>query len=186
MLALLHYFWEQARLNRWYPAMEGKRNWGVVRTALLRAAENTFSKGENLSTVLYIPEPWNEGIKDSLLQRRLTLFRTISRRVGSGQSPFILAIGELKFLAPHGNSIRLMLKHAPDAVFLVPGDLYKRVVKRFESVLRSRESEEGFHIVAMATLSVDHVRDHELSRLRRADVVGPSSLTKTIVISMVI
>ncbi len=27
----LHYLWEEAQLNRWYPAMEGKRSWYVVR-----------------------------------------------------------------------------------------------------------------------------------------------------------
>ena len=36
----LHYLWEEAGLNRWTPAMAGKRNWYVINKYLYQAADN--------------------------------------------------------------------------------------------------------------------------------------------------
>jgi hypothetical protein len=50
----LHYLWEQAGLNRWSPAMTGKRSWYVVRKYLLQAAADKQAKRMNLTDILYI------------------------------------------------------------------------------------------------------------------------------------
>jgi hypothetical protein len=39
MRGLLHYLWERAGFNRWYPRMQGKRSYWVLRKFLLQASE---------------------------------------------------------------------------------------------------------------------------------------------------
>jgi hypothetical protein len=54
--ATLHYLWEQAGFNKWYPAMSHKRNGSVIRKYLLEAANNKTTKGSSLDSILFIPE----------------------------------------------------------------------------------------------------------------------------------
>ena len=43
--ALMHFLFERAGFNRWSPAMEGKRNQGVLHKYLMNAAEDVMVKG---------------------------------------------------------------------------------------------------------------------------------------------
>ncbi len=53
--ALMHLLFERAGFNRWSPAMEGKRNQGVLHKYLMEAAENVLVKGAALGERLYVP-----------------------------------------------------------------------------------------------------------------------------------
>ncbi|MGG4660505.1 DUF1173 family protein [Pseudomonas vlassakiae] len=54
LLGLLHLLWSESRLSTWYPAMEGKRNSGIVNYALLQAAERIAASRMRLSEVLLL------------------------------------------------------------------------------------------------------------------------------------
>lgn len=58
--ALMHYLFERAGFNRWSPAMEGRRNQGVLHKYLLEAAREVTVKGLTLTDRLYVPEPFSE------------------------------------------------------------------------------------------------------------------------------
>ena len=66
----LHLLWEQAGFHRWFPAMAGKRNWKVIRSYLLNAAQNQFIQGQALSERLYIPEMFDKDFKVEIAHRR--------------------------------------------------------------------------------------------------------------------
>jgi len=68
--ALMHFLFERAGFNRWSPAMEGKRNQGVLHKYLLGAAEDVQVKGVALSERLYVPEGFSEATKAKAAQRR--------------------------------------------------------------------------------------------------------------------
>src|ERR1022692_1111878 len=53
---LLHYLWERAGFNRWYPRMQGKRSYWVLRKFLLEASEEVETKGLRLVERVFIPE----------------------------------------------------------------------------------------------------------------------------------
>ncbi|WP_299082871.1 DUF1173 family protein [uncultured Ruegeria sp.] len=53
---LLHYLWHDADLGKWYPAMEGKRYWGIIHSTLRRTAAGKVVKGQGLARILYVPE----------------------------------------------------------------------------------------------------------------------------------
>ena len=71
MRGVLHYLWDEAGLNRWTPAMAGKRSWFVVRKYLLQAAENKAAKGSPLGDSLFIPETFQVEHRDEILARQL-------------------------------------------------------------------------------------------------------------------
>jgi len=62
--AVLHFLYERAGFNRWYPAMEGRRHQGVLHKYLTEAARGVVLKGTALDERLYVPEPFraqNQG-----------------------------------------------------------------------------------------------------------------------------
>ena len=67
---MLHFLWEQGKLNRWYPAMAGKRNWFIVRRELMKATADVSTKGENLAELLYVPENYNADKVSEITARR--------------------------------------------------------------------------------------------------------------------
>jgi len=92
--ALMHFLFERAGFNRWSPAMEGKRNQGVLHKYLLGAAEDVMVKGVALSERLYVPEAFNEATKAQAAQRRRDKLAVL--RPHEGQSPLAVVIGEFK------------------------------------------------------------------------------------------
>ena len=68
--AVLHTLYETARFNRWYPAMEGARNQGVLCKYLMEAANHILVRGEPLARRLYVPEPFTADRKDEIAARR--------------------------------------------------------------------------------------------------------------------
>lgn len=54
LLGLLHLLWTEARLNVWYPAMEGKRNLGVINKALRNTAARVSASKLPLDSVLML------------------------------------------------------------------------------------------------------------------------------------
>lgn len=61
---LLHYLWEEAALNRWYPGWH--RDWGLVRYMLRRVAQNTMVRDKPLLESLYVPPVWNPKKKSEI------------------------------------------------------------------------------------------------------------------------
>lgn len=54
LLGLLHFLWEEAELNVWWPAMENKRNKAVINDRLVKAASNITAGGVRLEDVLLL------------------------------------------------------------------------------------------------------------------------------------
>ncbi len=149
----LHYLWEQSGLNRWSPAMDGKRNWFVVRKFLHRAAMDKRAKGQDLAEVLYIPETYRVDDKDAIAQRRHVQFGKISGAHKTGRRLNLL-IGEVKEIGQSRYGYKIVLKHVPDASFMLNEDIHKRLLKRFNAELGLWDAAEDIHLVIVATFSV--------------------------------
>lgn len=152
LTALLHYLWHEAELVKWFPAMEGKRWWGIVQRSVQDAASGKTAKSKNLADILYVPEPWKPDIKDDLAARRQRLFRSLT--VQSGRSPFGLLVAEYKSHEPTRMGARFLFKHIPDCAFFADEDLVKRFEKVFGEMLILADMAEGGHVMAIATFSM--------------------------------
>jgi hypothetical protein len=155
--ATLHYLWEQAGFNRWSPAMEGKRSWGVMRKYLLLAAENKMAKGGALLERLYIPEPFTAEKKAQIAQRRMaSLARAAAPSKETRQ--LMIVIGEVAEVGTSRFGFKVRFKHVPDCDFMMNEELHRRLRKRFatEIELWDSNSENGVHLMAIATFGVGH------------------------------
>ncbi|SDR63422.1 Protein of unknown function [Rhizobiales bacterium GAS113] len=150
---LLHFLWEEARLNRWWPAMEGRRGWGVVRRELLGAAENKEAKGGALANSLYIPEPFVVEKADELRGRRDTLLASV-KRPPKGPRPLMMVIAEVKAMSPARYGYKIAFKHLPDFPFMLDEELHKAVRKRFAAELDLNSAVEDSHLVAIGTFGL--------------------------------
>jgi hypothetical protein len=139
--ALMHFLFERAGFNRWSPAMEGKRNQGVLRKYLLEAAEEIVVKGVPLAERLYVPEAFSESTKAEAAQRRREKLAVLSPR--DGQTPLAVVIGEFKASEPTAQGSRVWLRHMPDAPLLIAAGSWARIERAFAPLFEARDADTG-------------------------------------------
>ena len=105
---LVHYLWEEAGLNRWYPGWH--RDWGLVRYLLRRVAQNTMVGDKPLLDSLYIPPVWNSK-KQYDIQQHWNQFHAIlfknNRRCEMVASGFVIGTVRSLEQSEFGNVIQL-------------------------------------------------------------------------------
>ena len=151
---MLHYLWDQAELNKWVPAMTGKRSWFVIRQRLLQAAGNKLAKGDSLDSMLFIPETFAVDRKDELMGRRLERLKRLSEPA-KGPRKLMLMVAEVKGIEVSRYGHKFVLKHLPDMPLMIADDLHKRINKRFENELALWKGEESTHLVMIGTFGLD-------------------------------
>lgn len=151
--SVLHYFWDEAGLNKWSPRMAGRRNWFVIHRCLSGAAEGKSTKGMALANSLYVPEPFYVDRKDEISRRRDARFGDLQKQTKGVRKLMILA-GEVKEICPARYGHKIVVKQLPDCQFMLPEDVHKRLVKRFEGELALWQAIEGSHLMVIATFGV--------------------------------
>ncbi|MET0413019.1 MAG: DUF1173 domain-containing protein [Polyangiaceae bacterium] len=151
----LHFLWEESALNRWTPAMEGKRSWYVVRKALLQAALQKDAKGTALDSVLFVPETFSVERKDEIERRRLAKLSRVSAPTPTGGArKLMILIGEVKEISPARYGQKLVVKHLPAMHFMLDDELHQRLAKRFADELALWNADETTHLVVVATFGI--------------------------------
>jgi Protein of unknown function (DUF1173) len=149
----LHYLWEQAQLNKWFPAMQGKRIWYVIRKYLIIATENKIANRSSMADILYIPESFSVDKKDEIAQRRTAQVMTAATP-HKGARRLMLAIGELKEIAASRYGYKIVLKHSPDFPFMINDDLHQRLKRRFSAELGLWDAMEDVHLMIIGTFGI--------------------------------
>lgn len=150
----LHYLWEEAGFNKWTPAMQGKRNWAVIRKHLLQAAETKRVKGSSLVDSLYLPEPFILEKKDEIHKRRMSQMARL--RIGqSSARQLMLLIGEVKEFNPARIGQKMVIKHAPGFDFLLQEDLCDRLEKKYVTYLDLWKTFEETRLMVIATFGLN-------------------------------
>ncbi|WP_165352880.1 DUF1173 family protein [Loktanella sp. IMCC34160] len=152
LTGLLHYLWEEAALHKWVPAMRGKRNWGVVRSALLGAAEGRITKSMPLATRLFIPEPFSLNAKAEIAGRRSKALRHLYDDSDRGR-PFGILIAEYKDHTATARGAKFTFKHLSDLPLFAPHEFLSRFEKVASTALGLRDMVEGSHIMTLSTFS---------------------------------
>ena len=141
MRGLLHVLWDRAELTHWHPKMAGKRNWFVVRRALLEAAASCKVKQEALSHVLFVPETFRPEDKEDLRARR----RAALDRVYRSRDELMVVVGEIKEIVPVHGAEKIVLRHVGDMPFVMDQDMARRFHKRFAGELALWQAQDGPH-----------------------------------------
>lgn len=143
--AVLHYLFERARLNHWHPAMEGKRNQGVLHKYLMEAAEDVLTKGVKLAERLYVPEPFSEATRAAIAERRraklAVLHSPLDAIEGDLQFRMALLIGEFKAIEPATQGRKVRIKHMPDTPLFVDNKTWERAERVYGEVLEGRDAD---------------------------------------------
>ena len=153
LTSLLHFLWHEADLDKWVPAMEGKRWWGVVQRALLAGADSKITKGFPLASRLFIPAPYRQEQKAELAANRRKAFNAIAHSTKSG-TPFGILIAEYKDFEPTRLGAKFRFKHMPDCAFFADEDFVKKFNRVFEAHLALADMVENAHVIVIATFSI--------------------------------
>lgn len=149
---LLHYLWEQSGLNSWAPAMEGKRNWYIVRRELLAAATAKSVKGHALAGKLFIPETFSLERKQEIERKQAETFAVL-HAAGKRQELMVL-IGEVKSVNAARYGFKVVIKHLPHLAFNLDEQIGRRMEKRFKDELALWNADETTHLIIVATFGV--------------------------------
>jgi Protein of unknown function (DUF1173) len=139
--ALLHFLYERAGLHRWYPAMAGRRNQGVLHKYLSQAAQGVTIKGLPLAQRLYIPEPFRVALRDEIGERRRIKLALLHEAEGVGSFGMAIIVGEYNGSEPTTVGRRIMIKHMPDVPLYSEAKAWQRVERLHGKLLQSRDAD---------------------------------------------
>lgn len=142
---LTHLLFEQAGLNRWSPAMAGKRHQGVIHKYLMAAGQGCWVAGECLGDRLLVPEPFDVQTLREVAQRRTDKLRALGR-------DRVLVCGEIKTVEAVGERVRVWVKHWPDWPLWASAHLWQRVERSHRSIIEAQETSESLRLVLTALL----------------------------------
>jgi Protein of unknown function (DUF1173) len=139
--ALLDFLYERAGFNRWYPAMEGRRNQGVLHKYLCEAARGVLLKGVALDERLYVPEPFRVECKDAIGERRRKKLALLMSPDHAMRFKMAILIGEYNGAEATSFGRRIIVKHMPDAPLYIDDTAWQRVERRCGAILHARDAD---------------------------------------------
>jgi len=138
--ALLQFLVEQAGFNRWSPAMDGRRHQGVIQKYVYEAAAELRLKGKVLADRLYIPERFDEAMKEQISARRRERLSLLSPSSGGGYE-MALVIGEFKDVIDSPGGMRIRIRHMADAPLAMDAKDWLRLQRKFSWMFDLKASE---------------------------------------------
>lgn len=139
--ALLHFLYERAGFNRWYPAMEGRRNQSVLHKYLSEAARGVTLKGASLDERLYVPEPFKVELKDEIGERRRKKLALLLSPEDAVQYKMAIIVGEYNGSEPTAFGRRIVVKHMPDVPLYIENKAWERVERSYAPTLQARDAD---------------------------------------------
>ncbi len=139
--ALLHFLYERAGFNRWYPAMEGRRNQGVLHKYLLQASRGVVLKGAMLDERLYVPEPFRSEFKEEIAARRRKRLALLLSPEDAVQFKMAIIVGEYNGSEPTTFGRRISVRHMPDVSLCIDGKTWHRVERSYGVILQARDAD---------------------------------------------
>jgi hypothetical protein len=151
---LIDFLWTRAGLAYWKPAFSGKRNWAVVRSRLLAAANNIRMLNRPLTVRLYIPQPFRRDHQTGIAASR-AIFLEAYRTHHAGPYDLVVMLAEVKLIQPAVYGFRFVLRHAPDFPVFFNALLSAGLRTRFRPQLRLFESSDDVRLMMLATASIN-------------------------------
>lgn len=158
--ALLHYLYERAGFNRWYPAMEGRRNQGVLHKYLSQAARGVLLKGATLGERLYVPEPFRAECKDEIGERRRKKLALLLSPEDAVQFKMAIFVGEYHGSEATNFGRRIIVKHMPDVPLHIESKAWERVERGYGAILQARDADVARKPRVMMVALIYAKREH--------------------------
>lgn len=162
--AMVHWLWERAGINRWYPTMKGRRHWATVRKHVLEHAHHVRTKGCALSDVLLLPEPFNLADKEAQAERRREAMRALNSPMSDVQHRMMIVLGEFSAAEDSMVGKRVIVKHMPETPLLVEDDVWTRLQKAFQPALQARSADPQLRLIIAALIYARRDRIYLIDR----------------------
>jgi hypothetical protein len=159
--ALLQFLFEQAGFNRWSPAMDGRRHQGVIQKYVYEVAAELRLKGKVLADWLYIPERFDEAMKEQISARRRDRLSVLRPSDGGGYE-MALVVGELKDVIDSAGDVRIRLRHMSDAPLTMAAKDWLRLQRKFNWMFDLKASEVGDQVRVIMCVLVYAKQEHVL------------------------
>ncbi|HCU1834452.1 TPA: DUF1173 family protein [Acinetobacter baumannii] len=144
----LDYLLDEALLNRHRPNM--RHNWFQFRKALKIALNDKKNKKDDLSSLVYIPEYYDQTKHNEIEARRKAELADL--KVKGTKRPLKIFIGVIKSIDDaRFDGGRIILKHAPTLHLFMDAKMYTRVKKRFAPELEQAQYHEDVSLLAIGT-----------------------------------
>jgi hypothetical protein len=139
--ALLHLLYERAGFNRWYPAMAGKRNQGVLHKYIGEAAQEVIVKGAPLADRLYVPEPFRPEHKLQIADRRRQKLAVLHSPEDDVQYKMALIVGQFNAVESTTFGKKIIVRHMPDAPLYIDTKAWERAERAYGAMLRALDAD---------------------------------------------
>lgn len=141
MRALMHWLFERAGFNKWYPAMAGKRSQHVLHRHLMEAAADVQTKGMRLADRLLVPEGFVERDKERQFAERRRKLATLHAAAEPNERRMALVIGEFKSVEDTPSGHKLWIKHMPDIPLFIQTSAWRKIMTQYAGLFRVLELE---------------------------------------------
>ena len=158
--ALLHYLYERAGFNRWYPAMEGRRNQGVLHKYLCEASKGVLLKGATLEERLYVPEPFRSEFKEEIGERRRRKLALLLSPEDAVQFKMAIVVGEYNGCERATFGRRIGVRHMPDVSLCIDSKTWERVERSYGAILQARDADVNHKPRVMIAALIYAKREH--------------------------
>jgi hypothetical protein len=139
--ALLHFLYERAGFNRWYPAMTGRRNWGVIHKYLQEAAKGVVLKGTTLDERLFVPEPFRVESRDEIAERRRKKLAALTSPESANSFRMGLIVGQYNGSEASHQGRRIVVKHMPDSPLFIENKAWSKTERAYGGLLQACEAD---------------------------------------------
>lgn len=139
--AVLHFLYDRAGFNRWYPAMAGRRSQAVIRRFLLAAAQGVTLKGGTLEERLFVPEQFRSGEAEEIGERRRQRLALLLSPEADVQFKMAILIGQLNGVESTAYGRRLTVKHMPDAPLYIDNKAWERAERAYSAILQAVDAD---------------------------------------------
>lgn len=158
--ALLHYLYERAGFNRWYPAMEGKRNQGVLHKYLTEAAAGVVMKGVPLDERFYVPEPFRAESKEEIGERRRQKLGVFHSAEDDIRFKMTILVGEYNGSDLTNFGRRIAIRHMPDVPLFLERKAWERVERVHGAILQARDADVARKPRVLMAALIYALREH--------------------------
>ncbi len=141
--------------------MDGRRHQGVIQKYVYEAAAELRLKGKVLADRLYIPERFDEAMKEQISARRRERLSVLRPSDGGGYE-MALVVGEFKDVIESAGAIRIRLRHMSDAPLTMAAKDWLRLQRRFNWMFDLKASEAGDQVRVIMCLLVYAKQEHVL------------------------
>ena len=139
--AVLHFLYDRAGFNRWYPAMDGRRSQAVICRFLTAAARGVIVKGGSLEERLFVPEQFRVAQAEEIAARRRHKLAMLASPDADAQFKMAILIGQLTGVEATAYGRRMTIKHMPDVPLYIDNKAWEKAERAYQTILQAADAD---------------------------------------------